>query len=78
MNLLTSHGPALTAHSLLAALATLLIHFHEKFFSFYDQLIALVVTLAEETKKTAVVAGGRLQHDLHQSFFERYQEAHQG
>ena len=75
---LTSHDPAYTAHSMLAAAASVLLHFHAKFFSFYDQLIVLIVTLAEETKKTAVVAGGRLQHDLHQGIFQKFQEAHQG
>ena len=32
----------------------------------------------EETKKTALEAGGRLQHDLHQAIFQKFQEAHQG
>ena len=65
VGLLTAHDPAYTCHSMLAAAASLLIHFHAKFFCFYDQLIALIVTLAEETMKTAAVAGGRLSADLH-------------
>ena len=57
--LLTSHDPAYTAHSMLAAAASLLFHFHAKFFSFYDQLLALIVTLTEETKTTAVATSTR-------------------
>lgn len=78
VNLLTTHDPALTAGCLLTAACALLIHFHEKFFKFYDQLIALVVTLAEEVKETAVVAGCRLQHDLHEPIYQKFMEAHHG
>ena len=74
---LTSHDPAYTAHSMLAAAASLLLHFHAKFFSFYNEILNLILLLMEEIKKTDIVAGGRLSAELHQGIYEKFMCVHQ-
>ena len=78
MGCLSSHDPAYIAHTILSSAAAMLLHFHTKFFGFYDAILRLIILLSEETKKIDVHAGGQLCHDLHQGIYETFQQAHQG
>ena len=75
---LTAHDAALTAHTILAACATLLTNFHNAFENIYTKMQGLVATLLEAVKATTVVAGGRLSVEAHQGVYQSFQQLHQG